>query len=117
MVGMKINQKLFWIRHCENINNIIVYEDSEPIYLNLFPTNGDSDLIALGEEYIEYMRAKINITQSELFSKGDLIYEVQPVYDDKFDVGNASYRIEAILSTINTSEIRCARLSGSEINA
>lgn len=110
---MKRNQKPFWIRHYDQTeDNIAIYTEPEEIYINLYPTNANVDLIALGAEYKEYMRAKISVKLSETFSNGDLIYESVPVFTNIADIGNATYRVTAILPVINVAEILCKRLSG-----
>lgn len=115
MLPMKRNQKTYWVRHySETVNSIAIYTDHERVYINLFPTNADSDLIALGAEYKEYMRAKITAAQGSLYGVGDLFYDSEPVYKDESDIGNAIYRTTSIMTTLNVSEIMCKRLSGAE---
>lgn len=112
MIPMKLNKKPFWVRFIDEANGMIVYTDPIEIRMNLYPMTADSDLISLGAEYVEYMRAKVSIAESEKYSVGDLIYNEFPVYKDLLDVGNAIYRITGILPMLNVAEIQCKRLSG-----
>lgn len=114
MVTMKRNKKSFYVRRVDEVNGIVAYYEPEIVRLNLFPTNSDSDLMALGKEYIEYMRAKISVNESKKYSIGDLIYVDKPKYKDMLDVGNAMYSVSAVLPMLNVAEIQCRRLSGAK---
>lgn len=112
MLTMKRNLKSFYVRHVDEAESITVYTEPELVQLNLFPTTADSDLVALGSEYIEYMRARISIDDAKKYDIGDLLYADDPVFNDMTDVGNATYRIRAILPMLNVSELLCKRMSG-----
>lgn len=110
---MKANQKPFYVRdYDETEDGVAIYSDPRRVYLNLFPTNADSDLIALGADYREYMRASIPSQQAKQFGIGDLVYVDKPMYDSPTDIGNALYRVTEILTVITVSELLCRRLSG-----
>lgn len=117
MVNMVINRKSFYIRHITDKNGIFTYSEPTKIYINLYPANGKQDLYGLGEDYTEYMKARLPINESLSYSVQDLIYDKLPEYADELDIGNAVYIIDAILPVLNVTEIRCRRCSGSETGA
>jgi hypothetical protein len=110
---MKRNLRNLWLRQRDERDERVFFHDPQEILLNLFPANAKTDVIALGEQYVEKMRARIAKADVKYYSEGDLIHIEYPVFTDEYDRGNAAYQIDAILPTANVAEILCHRLKES----
>lgn len=109
---MKANEKKFYVRHHdETPEGMAIYDDPERAYLNLFPISANSDIIALGAEYREYMAAVVPSQKANQYGVGDLIYTDRPEYTEITDTGNATYRVTEILPSLTVSKLFCRRLS------
>lgn len=98
---------------CEKI------KDSEPVQfkkpvevkLNVVATTSEADIVAFGDSYKEYRRAKISITDLDKFHEGDraYIYVEPPVVHDVL-CDTADFEIKSVSDSITQASILFKRL-------
>lgn len=101
---------------CKRIitNGLITYSEPIIIYDNYVPTNNDSDLIALGDNYPAYLRIKTDSDNILRYGVGDRCYVyVQPPIPHDILCKTADYEVDMKpADTINVVEVMLNRLSG-----
>lgn len=101
---------------CKRIvtDGLITYATPAIVYDNYVPTNNDSDLIALGDNYPAYLRIKTDSSNINRYQAGDRCYiNVAPPIPHDVLCKNADYEVDTRPSdTLNVVEIMLNRLSG-----
>lgn len=101
---------------CERYQDDRISKYKKPIQLdvNYQSTNSDSDLIALGLNYPEYIRIKTDLDNLKYFHPQDRVYVgITPnkVFDELCKDANYEVSSEPIVS-LNSVEVTLQRLSG-----
>ena len=111
---LKRNKRLLYVCNKDEDNGIEKYKEPIPVKINYQPTNSDSDLIALGENYPMHMRIKADLKYENVFNPGDRVYiNITPA--EPFDnlCTDANYEVvNEPLATLNAIEITLSKLSG-----
>lgn len=98
---------------CEKIKDSEPVQFKEPIEvkLNVVATTSEADIVAFGDSYKEYRRAKISITDLDKFHEGDraYIYVKPPVVHDVL-CDTADFEIKSVSDSITQASILFKRL-------
>lgn len=98
---------------CKKIPNSEPTMFEEPIkyMLNTVATTTETDLVAFGEAYKEYRRAKVTISQIVNFNEGDRVYinVAPPVIHDPLCNG-CDFQIKSVSDSVSQGSILFKRL-------
>lgn len=93
---------------CRKIKDSDPVQFEEPVkrYLNVVATSSEADIVAFGESYKDYRRAKISSFEVDNYHEGDRVYlEVQPPeVHDKLCEG-ADFEIKSVSSSVSQTSI------------
>lgn len=98
---------------CEKIKDSEPVQFKEPVEvkLNVVATTSEADIVAFGDSYKEYRRAKISIADLDKFHEGDraYIYVKPPVVHDVL-CDTADFEIKSVSDSISQASILFKRL-------
>lgn len=89
---------------CSKIKDSEPVQFEEPVkrYLNVVATTSEADIVAFGESYKEYRRAKISISDIDKYHEGDraYIYKQPPEQHDMLCEG-ADFEIYSVSDSVS----------------
>lgn len=98
---------------CEKIKDSdpVQFKPPVEVKLNVVATTSEADIVAFGDSYKEYRRAKISVNELDKFHEGDRAY-IYVTPPDKHDVlcETADFEIKSVSDSISQASILFKRL-------
>jgi hypothetical protein len=98
---------------CEKIKDSdpVQFKPPVEVKLNVVATTSEADIVAFGDSYKEYRRAKISVNELDKFNEGDraYIYVAPPLVHDVL-CDTADFEIKSISDSISQASILFKRL-------
>lgn len=116
MRTLKRNKRTLYLCQKYQDGNLTKFKEPMKLEMNFVPTNSDSDLLAIGLNYPQYLRIKTDIKNKDLFHPKDRLY-VYKEKPEKHDVlcKTADYEVYKRPSLfINEMEVMLYRLSSDD---
>lgn len=114
MICLKRNKRTLYLCKKYIENDITKYKEPIPIKTNWQPISSTGEIIAIGEEYSQYLKIEDVIEIGEQFSNGDkcYVYVNPPEKHDKL-CKNADFYVNGNpINTLNSSTVSLKRLTG-----
>lgn len=118
MICLKRNKQKLYLCKKYVENNITKFKEPIEIETNYQPVSSTGEMIAIGEEYTQYLKIEDIIEIGKQFSNGDrcYVYVTPPEEHDKL-CKTADFCVNGNpLITLNSSKVSLKRLTGDELN-
>lgn len=114
MICLKRNKQTLYLCKKYIENNITKFKEPIPIVTNYQPVSSTGEIIAIGEEYTQYLKIEDIIDVGKQFSNGDRCYVyVNPPEEHDILCKKADFTVNGNpLITLNTATISLKRLTG-----
>lgn len=114
MRTLQRNKRKLYLCKKNIVNNLLVYSSPIVLYEDYMPTNSSGDLLAIGENYPNYLRIKTTNLDGTNFHAGDRLYifVTPPTVHDTLCL-TTDYEVDnQPIPTLNITEIILRKLSG-----
>ena len=113
MVNMKRNKRTLYLCKKYIEDNITQYKEPEEIKINYMPITSNGEMIAIGNEYSQYLKLTGTPEVCSKFSNGDRCYVFVQVPEDDEMREYADFQVYGQpLITINEGNLILKRLTG-----
>lgn len=105
------DKKALFICHRIKDTDPMQFEEPVKVKLNVVATTSEADIVAFGDSYKEYRRAKISVSEMDNYKEGDRVYlyTTPPSVHDIL-CENADFEITSISDSVSQVSILFKRL-------